>query len=141
MPGGRGGFTPRDKVERPADKAVRRANLRRIGRLFRPYWAPLSVVALLILVSSAVGVIPAFLLRSVIATFASTAPGRPFDLTRLSELVGGMIAIAIGTGITGVIQSYISTEVGQRVMHDLRTSVFQHLQRLSLAFFTRTRTG
>ena len=52
-----------------------------------------------------------------------------------------MIAISIGTGALGVVQSYISTEVGQRVMHDLRTSVFRHLQRLSLAFFTKTRTG
>ena len=66
---GDGGFTPREKTERPADKAVRRANLRRIGRLFRPYWAKLSIVTVLILVASALGVIPAFLLRAVIDTF------------------------------------------------------------------------
>jgi ATP-binding cassette subfamily B protein len=142
MPGGRSaGFSPREKPVRPADKAVRRANLRRIGRLFGPYWPQLSVVALLILVSSAAGVVPAFLLRSVIDTFATAQKTHHFDLRRLSELVGGMIAISIGTGATSVVQSYISTEVGQRVMHDLRTSVFTHLQRLSLAFFTRTRTG
>ena len=52
-----------------------------------------------------------------------------------------MIAIAIVTGILGVIQTLLSNQVGQRVMHDLRASVFRHLQRLSLAFFTRTRTG
>ena len=143
MPGGRsGGFSPREKPERPADKAVRRANLRRIGRLFRPYWPRLGIVALLILVSSAAGVVPAFLLRSVIDTFGNAAkPGGHFDFRLLSELVGTMIAISIGTGALGVVQSYISTEVGQRVMHDLRTSVFRHLQRLSLAFFTKTRTG
>jgi ATP-binding cassette, subfamily B, bacterial len=143
MPGGRsGGFSPREKPERPADKAVRRANLRRIGRLFRPYRAKLGVVAALILVSSAAGVVPAFLLRSVITTFGSAAkPGGHFAFAHLSELVGAMVAISIGTGAIGVVQSYISTEVGQRVMHDLRTSVFGHLQRLSLAFFTRTRTG
>ena len=52
-----------------------------------------------------------------------------------------MIAIAIFTGALGVWQTLLSNQVGQRVMHDLRTAVFRHLQRLSLAFFTRTRTG
>ena len=52
-----------------------------------------------------------------------------------------MIAIAIVTGVLGVFQTLLSNQVGQRVMHDLRAAVFRHLQRLSLAFFTRTRTG
>ena len=52
-----------------------------------------------------------------------------------------MIVIAIVAGILGVIQTLLSNQVGQRVMHDLRAAVFRHLQRLSLAFFTRTRTG
>ena len=56
---------PREKVERPADKAVRRANLRRIGRLFRPYWAQARVVTVLILLASALGVVPAFLQQAV----------------------------------------------------------------------------
>src|SRR5207248_7582570 len=53
----------------------------------------------------------------------------------------GMIAIAVATGVLGVFQTLFSNQVGQRVMHDLRAAVFRHLQRLSLAFFTRTRTG
>ena len=52
-----------------------------------------------------------------------------------------MIAIAIITGALGVYQTLLSNQVGQRVMHDLRAAVYRHLQRLSLAFFTRTRTG
>src|SRR5687767_16021730 len=52
-----------------------------------------------------------------------------------------MIGIAIGTGVIGVWQTLLSNQVGQSVMHDLRTKVYRHLQRLSLAFFTRTRTG
>ena len=59
----------------------------------------------------------------------------------LSVLAGGMIAISLVTGAIGVVQSYLSTQVGQSVMHDLRTPVYRHLQRLSLAFFTKTRTG
>src|SRR3954464_3066882 len=52
-----------------------------------------------------------------------------------------MIAIAVVGGVLGVWQTLLSNQVGQRVMHDLRTAVYRHLQRLSLAFFTRTRTG
>src|SRR6266511_1911116 len=121
--------------ERPSDLAVRRANMRRIGRLFAPYKLRLGGVLLLIVVSAGVGVIPAFLLRRVLV-----AIGRN-DTTGLSLNAGGMIAIAIATGALGVIQTLLSNQVGQRVMHDLRAAVFRHLQRLSLAFFTRTRTG
>jgi ATP-binding cassette subfamily B protein len=63
------------------------------------------------------------------------------DTRALSLSAAGMIAIAIVTGVLGVIQTLLSNQVGQRVMHDLRAGVFRHLQRLSLAFFTRTRTG
>jgi ATP-binding cassette, subfamily B, bacterial len=121
--------------DRPADPAVRRANLRRIGPLFSPYKLRLGGVLLLIVVSAGLGVIPAFLLKRVLE-----AIGRN-DTTALSYSAGGMIAIAVATGALGVIQTLLSNQVGQRVMHDLRAAVFRHLQRLSLAFFTRTRTG
>src|SRR5215467_11724962 len=117
MPGGHfGGFyAPGEKVERPADKAVRRANLRRIGRLFRGYWGKLSVVTVLILVASGLGVIPAFLLRDVISEAFHPAPGGhvSVDLRLLTELVLAMIAISVATGVIGVIQAYLSTQVGQ----------------------------
>jgi len=63
------------------------------------------------------------------------------DRNLLLMLVGGMIAISVATGVLGVAQTWLSNLVGQRVMHDLRAKVYRHLQRLSLAFFTRTRTG
>jgi len=122
-------------AERPADPAVRRANLRRIRPLFRPYWRRLSFLLLLIVVSAGLGVLPAFLLRRVLEAIVR------HDTRAISFNAGGMIAIAIATGMLGVIQTLLSNQVGQRVMHDLRSAVFRHLQRLSLAFFTRTRTG
>src|SRR5690348_2494384 len=63
------------------------------------------------------------------------------NTTLLTWLVLGMIGVSVATGVLGVWQTLLSNQVGQRVMHDLRTAVFRHLQRLSLAFFTRTRTG
>ena len=90
----------------------------------------------LIVVSSVLGSVPAFLIKEV---FDTALPDG--DLRLLNWLVAAMIAIAIVTGVLGVVQTLLSNQVGQRVMHDLRTSVYRHLQRLSLAFFTRTRTG
>ena len=132
---GGGGRRGREAPERPADPAVRRANLKRIARLFRAYRIRLGVVLGLILVSAALGVLPAFLLRGALESI-----GR-HDTGRLSFFAGGMIVIAVVTGALGVWQTLLSNQVGQSVMHDLRTAVFRHLQRLSLAFFTRTRTG
>jgi ATP-binding cassette subfamily B protein len=127
--------TTAEVPERPADPALRRANLRRIGALFAPYRLRLGGLLLLIVASAALGVVPAFLLKSVLEAISRN------DTAALSVAAGGMIAIAVATGVLGVIQTLLSNQVGQRVMHDLRASVFRHLQKLSLAFFTRTRTG
>jgi ATP-binding cassette subfamily B protein len=108
----------------------------RIAALFRPYRRRLGAVLGLIAISAGLGMVTPFLLRDVLDTAIPNG-----DTTRLSWLVGGMIAISIATGVIGVGQTWLSNLVGQRVMHDLRSAVYRHLQRLSLAFFTRTRTG
>jgi ATP-binding cassette subfamily B protein len=125
----------REAPERPADPAVRRANLRRIWPLFAAYKLRLTGLLTLIVIAAAVGVVPAFLLKRVVEAIQQN------DHRALSINAGGMIVVAIVTGVLGVIQTLLSNQVGQSVMHDLRAAVFRHLQRLSLAFFTRTRTG
>jgi ATP-binding cassette subfamily B protein len=116
--------------------ATRRAELRRIGRLFTPYRVRLGAVLALIALSAGISLISPFLLRAVLDTAIPEG-----DNQLLTWLVLGMIAVAITTGALGVAQTYLSNVVGQEVMHDLRAAVYRHLQRLSLAFFTRTRTG
>ena len=115
---------------------TRERDTRRIVRLFAPYRWRLAWVLLLIVFSSGLGMVSPFLLREVLDKGILR-----HDTTLLSELVGGMIAIAIATAALSVVQTYVSTEVGQRVMHDLRVAVYRHLQRMSMAFFTRTRAG
>jgi ATP-binding cassette subfamily B protein len=110
--------------------------LRRVARLFRPYRVRLSVLLALIFLAAGLGVISPFLLREVLDT---AIPDH--NTTQLTLLVGGMIALSIIGGVIGVAQTWISNQVGQRVMHDLRAAVYAHLQRMSLAFFTHTRTG
>jgi ATP-binding cassette, subfamily B, bacterial len=112
------------------------AQVRRIIALFKPYRARLAVVGLLVALSSVVSVVSPFLLREMLDV--AIPQGRT---ALLSLLAAGMIAAAVVNSVFNVVQTLISTTVGQRVMHDLRTAVYSHLQRMSLAFFTRTRTG
>ncbi|MFF3732397.1 ABC transporter ATP-binding protein [Streptomyces sp. NPDC002476] len=120
---------PRDGEHPPAE-------VRRILRLFRPYRGRLALVALLVGASSLVSVASPFLLREILDTAIPQA-----RTGLLSLLALGMIVAAVTNGVLGVLQTLISTTVGQRVMHDLRTAVYAQLQRMPLAFFTRTRTG
>ncbi|MEV4174185.1 ABC transporter ATP-binding protein [Nonomuraea sp. NPDC049709] len=113
-----------------------RAPLGRIIKLFGAYRARLAVVGSLILFSSLVSLASPFLLREVLDV---AIPARDTGLLTLLAL--GMILVAVTTTVFDVLQTLVSTTVGQRVMHDLRIAVYGHLQRMSLAFFTRTRTG
>ncbi|MBV9193001.1 MAG: ABC transporter ATP-binding protein [Solirubrobacterales bacterium] len=114
----------------------RRRDPHRIIALFARYRVRLAAVVGLIVFSSGLSMVSPFLLRAVLDDALPHRNG-----TLLSELVLGMIAISIATGAISVWQTYISNVIGQRVMHDLRAAVYRHLQRMSLAFFTRTRTG
>jgi ATP-binding cassette subfamily B protein len=124
------------RVSEAEKTQARQVSLRRIGRLFRPYRWPLAVVTLIIVVSSIIAMASPFLLRAVIDR---ALPQQ--DLRLLVWLVIGMIGVAAATSALGVVQTWISTALGQKVMHRLRTSVFSHLHRQSVGFFTRTRTG
>ncbi|MFF3645050.1 ABC transporter ATP-binding protein [Streptomyces sp. NPDC002564] len=119
----------------PGEEAQPR-QMRRILHLFRPYRGRLAIVGLLVCAASLVSVATPFLLKEILDT--ALPQGRT---GLLSLLALGMILSAVVTSVFGVLQTLISTSVGQRVMHDLRTAVYGRLQSMSLAFFTRTRTG
>jgi ATP-binding cassette subfamily B protein len=124
------------KEQPPLMDPGRERDSRRVVKLFAPYKLRLTAVMALIVFAAGLGMLSPFLLRAVLDT---ALPDK--NATLLTELVLGMIGIAIATAAIGVWQTYISNVVGQRVMHDLRAAVYRHLQRMSLAFFTRTRTG
>ena len=133
--GGRNSARTGQRDDRPAPPA-RPGDVRRILALFAPYRARLTIVALLIVAAALVSLASPFLLRNVLDI---TLPRRDTRGTVL--LAAGMIAVAVITTVLGVIQSRQSTLVGQGVMHRLRTAVYSHLQKMSLSFYTRTRTG
>ena len=130
---------PRDRIDwtpAPGISTEQPRQVRRILKLFKPYRARLGIVGLLVGAASLVTVATPFLLKE---TLDVAIPEGRTGL--LSLLALGMILSAVLTSVFGVLQTLISTTVGQRVMHDLRTAVYGRLQRMSLAFFTRTRTG
>ena len=132
---GRGGAMTVDPRDR-AQLAEAPVPLSRVLALFHPHRGRVAVVVAIIVVTSVVALAQPFLVREVVDV---ALPQQ--DVRLLLLAVGGMVAVAATTQLLGVVQTWLSTQVGQRVMHDLRTRVFTHLQRQSLGFFTRTRGG
>lgn len=113
---------------------------RRIAASFRPYLVQVVVVGLIILVTAGLGVVNPLLIQVVFDSALFPSSGSP-NLDLLWVLAGVMAAVTVVTGSFGILQTYLTNRVGQRVMRDLRDRLYRHLQSLSLSFFTGTRTG
>lgn len=111
-------------------------SLGRIAALFRPFRGRLAIVTALIVATSIVGLATPFLTKRLID---DAIPNQ--DVSQLLMLLAAMLGVTVLTAVFGVIQTLLATDTGQRIMHDLRTSVFGHLQRMPMGFFTRTRGG
>jgi ATP-binding cassette subfamily B protein len=120
----------------PLMDPTRKRDSRRIRSLFRPYRMKLIWVCLLIALSAGLSMLNPFLLRDALNEGIFE-----HKLTVLWVTTAGMVVVAFISNAFSVWQTYVSNQVGQRVMHDLRVGVYDRLQRMSLAFFTRTRTG
>ncbi|WP_279387093.1 ABC transporter ATP-binding protein [Rhodococcus sp. Eu-32] len=108
----------------------------RVLGLFRPYRFRIAVVSAIIVFSAVVALASPLLLRELLD---HAIPDR--DVTLVTLIAAGMIAVAVVTNVLGVVQTWMSNGVGQKLMHDLRVAVYGHLQKQSLGFFARTRTG
>jgi ATP-binding cassette, subfamily B, bacterial len=116
-----------------------RSTARRVIPLFRPYRVQVAFVVGLVVLTSTVGIINPLLIQAVFNK-ALFVPGGP-KLHLLYVLVAIMAAVPIVNGAIGILQVYETTKVGQQVMRDLRDRLYSHLETLSLAFFTSTKTG
>jgi len=116
-----------------------RDTARRVIPLFRPYRGRVAAVVGLIVLTSTIGIINPLLIQAVFNK-ALFVPGGP-NLELLYILVGIMAVVPIVNGAIGILQTYETTMVGQHVMRDLRDQLYSHLETLSLAFFTGTKTG
>ena len=135
--GRRGGGGPR--TIDPQDRAQLKASpvpFARVAGLFAPHRRALAVVTAIIVAISVVSMAQPFLVREVVDT---AIPQQ--DVRLLLLVVAGMVGVAVVTSLLGVVQTWMSAQVGQEVMHTLRTRLFTHLQGQSLGFFTRSRAG
>src|SRR5207302_7058288 len=126
--------------DKPSGRVPRRRLVRDTGRLFRPYRWAVALIGLVVFFTAGVGVVNPLLIKVVFDTALFPPTGHP-NLSRLYVLVAIMVAIPILTGAVGILQTYLTNRVGQRVMEDLRNRLYAHLQGMSLRFFTGTRTG
>jgi ATP-binding cassette subfamily B protein len=116
--------------------SIDRALLRRVWAYARPYRKPLVGVVLTVLVISGLSVVPPILVRELIDV---AIPGR--DLGYLTLLGGAMVAVPVVNALVGILQRWWSARVGEGIIFDLRRQLYRHLQRMSLRFFTATKTG
>lgn len=113
--------------------------IRRVVRAFAPYRTRVLLVCGLILITSVIGVVNPLLVQVVFDDALFVAGGPDMDL--LWRLVAIMVTLPlIGAGLS-LYQTYVTNTIGQRVMQDLRNTLYAHLQGMPLRFFTATRTG
>lgn len=102
----------------------------------RPYTRGLLGILATIIVISALSVVPAILIRDLLD---EAIPNR--DLRQLTFLGIAMVAVPLINAVVGVVQRWLSSKVGEGIIFDLRRELYAHLQRMSLRFFTATKTG
>ena len=115
---------------------VSRNLLRRVGSYARPYWAWVTVILVTIFAISLLSLLPPLLIRDLID---QAIPNQ--DFRRLNLLALGMIGVPLINGLLGVAQRYVSATVGEGIIFDLRRSLYAHLGRMSLRFYTHTHVG
>ena len=147
--GGGGGGGPRGGFRGVDESAQRKLNAqapripglsRRVIALFRPYRGRIAVTGVLVIVGAALGVVPPLLVQRIFDD-ALFPPGGGPDLAMLLRLVALMIGLFLASAAVGVVQTWLTATVGNKVTGDLRVRLFDHLQAMELAFFTRTKTG
>ncbi len=110
--------------------------LKRLIYHLRPYWRGLAVTTVFILLQTALGLLPPLFQRDIIDGVITAG-----QINRLLPLVLGLVGIYALTGLTEFGDQYLRHTIGERILYDLRVRIYNHLQRLSLAFFERTSTG
>jgi len=114
--------------------------LGRIGELFKPHRLALTGTIALVLISAAFSIFPPLLIQEAFNKGLFPISGKP-DMGLLVNVVSLMIGIWVINGLLGVGQTFLTSRVGNSVMGALRVKLFDHLQAMELAFFTKTKTG
>jgi len=115
---------------------IRAVDWRRLASYVRPYWRRLIVALLALVLSSGSGL--AFPLVIVRLLESATNAGSPGGLDILALILIGLFVLQAGFS---ALQSYLLSYIGERIVYDLRTSLYRQLQQLSLEFYAKRRVG
>jgi len=126
---------PRDR-EKVKDAKLDRQAASRIWRFASPYRTKIFGFLSTVIFQALFGVIPALLFGSIIDRAIPNS-----DKKLLYIFAGVIVLVAVLEGLIGLVERYLSSRIGEGVIYDLRVALFDHVQRLPIAFFTRTQTG
>ncbi len=115
---------------------VDRALLQRVFRYARPYLGAITIVLVTITLTSLLGLLPPLIYRELIDVVLPSG-----DLRLLNLLAIGLFAVPLLSGVLGVLQRRYSARAGEGIIYDLRNQMFDHLGRMSMRFFTNTKSG
>jgi ATP-binding cassette, subfamily B, bacterial len=141
MPGGHSPWTVMRSYRRDPtvkEKKLPKGTARRIGRFAEPYRRELTVFLATVVASAVIGVATPVLAGRVINQISSRDPGATGVVVKIAIVVA---ALALLDAVLSLAQRWYSARIGEGLILDLRTKVFDHVQRMPLAFFTRTQTG
>ncbi len=134
--GGGGGMSAYLEEQKKRGRKTDTRTLRRVAEAFRPYKIQIVLVLIAIILTTVLGLVNPFMIQFIFDDAIGKGNAR-----LLIILVSIMLIMPVITGMIGVGQTYLNNIIGQRVMRDFRNKLYQHLQSMSLRFFTSTRTG
>jgi ATP-binding cassette subfamily B protein len=126
----------------PGDKSaiegtkVNRSSMRRVVVFARPYSSSIVGFLISILVSAAIALVPPLLFRTIVDTAIPAG-----DKRRIVVLTIILVVVAMGDAILSIVQRWYSSRIGEGLIYDLRVALFDKVQNMPIAFFTRTQTG
>ncbi|MDQ6747021.1 MAG: ABC transporter ATP-binding protein/permease, partial [Candidatus Dormibacteraeota bacterium] len=139
------GFNSDEVTLRDGEQPLRGANVRRVVALFRPHQAQVGVATGLVLITALLGVVNPLMQKVIFDdVFSGQHRVGPFglrDFALLGLYVAIMVVTPIASSLLGIVQTYVTTVIGQGVIQELRNRLYEHLQSMPLKFFTDTRTG
>jgi ATP-binding cassette subfamily B protein len=120
---------------------ISRTLILRVLSYARPYWNQIAAMLLMILATTGIGLLTPLIFRELIDNVLTESGNFYGNTSRINILALGLVLIPVISGVIRVFQRKLSAEVGEGVIYNLRVSLYEHLQRMSLRFFTNTKTG
>ncbi len=121
--------------------SIDRAQLRRVWRFLAPYKVILGLYLLAIIASTAVSALPPLLVKNLFDNAIPFAQHHHNSLKQVNLVAAGLVALALASTAISLLNRWFSSRIGEGLIYDLRTALYDHVQRMPIAFFTRTQTG